>query len=225
MSLPVLDSAPTRLDRVRITEIFLSLQGESTRMGLPCVMVRLTGCNLRCTWCDTEYAFEGGSTISVDEVVDRVDGFGVRRVEITGGEPLLQKSAPVLAQRLLDLGYEVLCETSGERDIDLMPGGVRRIVDIKCPGSNESERNDWANIERLRATDEVKFVVVDRSDFDWAVAIIREHGLIERCPVHISPVWQSAAPSEVAEWILGSGLDLRLSLQQHKILWGDTPGR
>lgn len=225
MSLSVLDSAPPRQDRVRITEIFLSLQGESTRMGLPCVMVRLTGCNLRCTWCDTAYAFEGGQMMTVDEVVERVQALGKRRVEITGGEPLLQKGAPVLAQRLLDLGYEVLCETSGERDIDLMPVGVRRIVDIKCPGSKESERNDWANLDRLQDGDEIKFVVADHADFAWAVAVIEAQRLTERCPVHISPVWQAVAPAEVADWILSSGLDLRLSLQQHKILWGDTPGR
>ena len=225
MALEVLESVPPQADRLRITEVFLSLQGESTRMGLPCAMVRLTGCNLRCVWCDTAYAFEGGETVGIDEVVQRVDAFGVRRVEITGGEPLLQKGAPVLARRLLDHGYEVLCETSGERNIDLMPPGVRRIVDVKCPGSKESERNDWANIDRLRVGDEVKFVVADRGDFNWAVDVVRTHQLTERVPVHISPVWQAVPPADVAAWIIDSKLDLRLSLQQHKLLWGDEPGR
>ncbi len=188
-------------------------------------MVRLTGCNLRCVWCDTSYAFEGGSTRTVDEVVAIVEAFRVPRVEITGGEPLLQKAAPTLARSLLAKGYEVLVETSGERNIDLMPSGVRRVVDIKCPGSGEADRNDWANLDRLRPEDEVKFVVADRADFDWAVGVARRHRLTERVPVHISPVWQVADPSKLADWILASGLDLRLSLQQHKLLWGETPGR
>lgn len=209
---------------LRVTEIFCSIQGESTHAGWPCVFVRLTGCNLRCRWCDTEYAFHGGEKLAVSEVVERVHGFGVRRVEITGGEPLLQRATPELASRLLAEGYEVLCETSGERDIDLLPSGVRRIVDFKAPGSGESARNDWENVGRLRPGDEVKIVVADRRDFDWAVTEIRQRGLT-RVPVHLSPVHGELEPEVLAEWLLRSGLDVRLNLQLHKVLWGDVPGR
>lgn len=225
---PVSASGPSLVSasgQLRVTEIFLSLQGESTHAGLPCAMVRLTGCNLRCAWCDTEYAFAGGRTLSVDEVVRRVDEFGVRRVEITGGEPLLQKDTPRLAHRFAERGYTVLCETSGERNIDLLPPGVRRIMDLKCPASGESHRNDWRNLDRLRAGDEVKFVVANRADFDWAREVVRAHRLQERVPVLVSPVHDQVAPSDVAGWILDSGLDLRLNLQLHKLVWGNVPGR
>ena len=211
--------------KLRITEIFFSIQGESSHMGLPCAMVRLTGCNLRCTWCDTEYSFTGGETMPVDRVVERVEAFGTKRVEITGGEPLLQKGAPVLARRLLDLGYTVLCETSGERDIDLMPPGVRRIMDIKPPGSGESHRNDWANVARLRNGDEVKFVITDRADFEWMQGVLTEHALVGRVPVLVSPAYQQVSPAELAQWILDAGLDVRLNLQMHKAIWGEAPGR
>lgn len=211
--------------KLRITEIFFSIQGESSHMGLPCVMVRLTGCNLRCSWCDTEYSFKGGTTQTVDEVVRQVADFGCRRVEITGGEPLLQKGAPVLAQRLLDAGYTVLCETSGERNIDLMPPGVRRIMDLKPPGSGEAHRNDWANLARLRAGDEVKFVVSDRADFDWMLEVVGTNNLHGRVPLLVSPVHETVPPRELAAWILESGLDLRLNLQMHKAIWGKEPGR
>lgn len=217
--LPVLDQT------LRVTEIFFSIQGESTHAGLPCAMVRLTGCNLRCSWCDTEYSFTGGETKTVEAVVAEVEAFGTRRVEITGGEPLLQKAAPALAQAFLDRGYTVLCETSGERDIDIMPAGVRRIVDMKPPGSGESARNDLANLGRLRAGDQVKFVITDRADFDWMLALVREHRLVERVPVLVSPVYQRLAPRQLAAWILESGLDLRLNLQLHKAIWGEEPGR
>lgn len=188
-------------------------------------MVRLTGCNLRCVWCDTAYAFEGGRTLGMDEIVDRVERFGVRRVEITGGEPLLQKDTPRLAQCFVELGYTVLCETSGERNIDLLPAGVRRIVDLKCPGSGESGRNDWGNLDRLRAGDELKFVVANRADFDWARDVIATHALEGRVPLLVSPVHQRVDPSDLADWILDSGLDVRLNLQLHKLLWGDVAGR
>jgi 7-carboxy-7-deazaguanine synthase len=211
--------------RLRITEIFFSIQGESSHMGLPCVMVRLTGCNLRCSWCDTAYAFTGGETLGIDEVVARVEAFGCRRVELTGGEPLLQKGAPVLAARLLALGYTVLCETSGERDIDLMPPGVRRIMDLKPPGSGESHRMRWANVAQLRPGDEVKFVITSREDFEWMLEVVRAHDLLARAPVLVSPAFTQVAPAELAEWILASGLDLRLNLQMHKTLWGEARGR
>ena len=161
----------------------------------------------------------------VDRVVERVEAFGTKRVEITGGEPLLQKGAPVLARRLLDLGYTVLCETSGERDIDLMPPGVRRIMDIKPPGSGESHRNDWANVARLRNGDEVKFVITDRADFEWMQGVLTEHALVGRVPVLVSPAYQQVSPAELAQWILDAGLDVRLNLQMHKAIWGEAPGR
>jgi len=210
---------------LRITEIFFSIQGESSHMGLPCAMVRLTGCNLRCSWCDTEYSFKGGTTMSIDEVVAQVDDFGARRVELTGGEPLLQKGAPVLAKRFLAAGYTVLCETSGERNIDLMPAGVHRIMDLKPPGSGEVLRNNWDNIPRLRTGDEVKFVITDRADFDWMLQTVREHSLDTRVPVLVSPSHGAVQPKELAAWILESGLDLRLNLQMHKTIWGGEPGR
>jgi 7-carboxy-7-deazaguanine synthase len=211
-------------ESLRITEVFFSLQGESSHAGLPCAFVRLTGCNLRCTWCDTEYAFHGGETCSIQEVVERVKAYPTRRVEITGGEPLLQKATPGLCQAFLDAGYEVLCETSGERDISVLPPGVRRIVDVKAPGSGECLRNDFENLHRLRSGDEIKFVVKDRVDFDWMLSVVGEYRLIGRVPVLISPVYAELSPTQLAEWIIGSGLDLRLNLQLHKVLWGETPG-
>jgi 7-carboxy-7-deazaguanine synthase len=211
--------------KLRITEIFFSLQGESTHIGLPCAMVRLTGCNLRCSWCDTEYSFKGGETKTVQQVFDEVEAFGCRRVEITGGEPLLQKAAPVLAQKLLDAGYTVLCETSGERDIDLMPLGVRRIMDLKPPGSGEAHGNDWGNVGRLRDGDEVKFVVADRLDFDWMLGKLLEYPSLMQVPLLVSPVQGQLNPADLASWILDSGVDLRLNLQMHKTIWGGEAGR
>lgn len=225
MTLPVVEATERAELALRITEIFVSVQGESTHAGWPCVFIRLTGCNLRCTWCDTEYAFHGGERRSIEDVLDEVASHRCRRVEITGGEPLLQKATPVLAQRLLERGYEVLCETSGERDISVLPSGVRRIVDFKAPGSGEVSRNDWGNVERLGPGDEVKIVVADRADFDWAIETIRAHDLTARVPVHLSPVHGALEPSTLAEWIIACGLDVRLNLQLHKVLWGDVPGR
>lgn len=210
--------------RLRITEIFFSLQGESTHAGLPCAMVRLTGCNLRCVWCDTEYSFHGGQTMTVEAILGQLATYPTRRVELTGGEPLLQKGLPVLAGRLLQLGYEVLCETSGERDLDLLPIGVKRIMDLKAPGSGELEQNRWDNLDKLRPGDEVKFVLADRADFDWMVEVVRRHQLTARVPVLAAPVEGTLPPRTLAEWILESGLDLRLNLQLHKLLWGTTPG-
>lgn len=212
-------------DRLRISEIFFSLQGESSHQGLPCAMVRLTGCNLRCVWCDTEYSFTGGETLSIDQVLDRVARFPTKRVEITGGEPLLQKGAPVLAERLLQLGYTVLCETSGERDIDLMPPGVCRIMDLKAPGSGEVEANRIDNLEKLRAGDELKLVLADRADFDWALEMIRRHGLEGRVPILLAPVHGALEPRVLADWMLASGVEARLNLQLHKYLWGAERGR
>lgn len=211
-------------DRVRITEIFFSIQGESTHAGMPCGMVRLTGCNLRCSWCDTEYSFKGGEWMSLDAVVEAVSAYPIKRVEITGGEPLLQKGTPLLARRLLDAGFTVLCETSGERDISLLPPGVIRIMDLKAPASGESERNRWENLAELRATDELKVVCADRADFDWAVDAIRRHGLLGKLTCSVSPAYGRLEPRKLAEWVLESGLDLRLNLQLHKTMWGEAPG-
>lgn len=212
-------------DRLRITEIFFSLQGESSHVGLPCAMVRLTGCNLRCTWCDTEYSFTGGTTMMIEEVVDAVKKFPTKRVEITGGEPLLQKGAPILAQKFLDLGYVVLCETSGERDIDLMPPGVRRIMDLKAPGSGEVEANNWSNLDKLRAGDELKIVIKDRADYEWAREVVKKNQLEAKVPLLFAPVQGALEPERLAEWILADGLEARLNLQLHKILWGTQRAR
>ena len=208
------------LDRLRVTEIFYSLQGESTHQGLPCIFVRLTGCNLRCSWCDTTYSFTGGQTMSLDEVLAQVATYPCKRVELTGGEPLLQKAAPRLAERLLAAGYTVLCETSGERDIELLPVGVKRIVDLKPPGSGEVAGNRWSNLAKLRPGDELKFVLVDRADFDWALDVIREHQLDGRVPLLFSPVHGQLEPATLAAWMLASGVDARMNLQLHKQLWG-----
>ena len=219
------DGHGTSPDRLRITEIFFSLQGESTWSGQPCAFIRLMGCNLRCTWCDTEYSFTGGTTMTLDQVLDQVRKMPTKLAEITGGEPLLQKAAPVLAQRLLQEGYTVLCETSGERDIDLMPAGVHRIMDLKAPGSGELEKNRWDNLKKLREGDELKFVLADRADFEWALSIVREHHLEGQVPLLFSPVHGKLSATELAEWILKSGVQARLNLQLHKLLWDDAQGR
>jgi 7-carboxy-7-deazaguanine synthase len=188
-------------------------------------MVRLTGCNLRCVWCDTEYSFTGGEMMSIEDVLAKLDAFPTRRVEITGGEPLLQKGAPVLARRLLERGYTVLCETSGERDIDLLPPGVMRIMDLKAPGSGEVEANRWDNIAKLRDGDEVKIVLADRPDYDWAKDQMRRLGLEGKVPVLLSPVHGVLEPKTLAEWMLEDGLEARLNLQVHKLLWGSERAR
>ncbi len=209
----------SRIDTVRISEIYLSVQGESTHVGKPCVFVRLTGCNLRCTWCDSAYAFTGGERLSVDQVVERAHAFGVATVEITGGEPLVQPSAIPLMQRLVDLGHEVLLETSGSRSIAEVPSEVHVILDLKPPGSGEEGANLWSNIPLLRSHHEVKFVVADRADFDWAVAKISEHGLSDRCTVLLSPAWGLVPPADVVAWMLDARLDARFQIQTHKVVW------
>lgn len=206
-------------DRLRINEIFKSIQGESTRAGLACTFIRLTGCHLRCTYCDTEYAFHEGSWHSLADVVARVQELGCSLVEITGGEPLLQPACGALAQRLLDAGYTVLCETSGSLPIDRLPEGVVRIMDLKCPSSGEVERNDWSNIAKLTSQDEVKFVIGNREDFDWSADVIRKHHLANRCQVLISPEFGAIEPRQLAEWILAEAVPARLQLQIHKFIW------
>jgi len=219
-----------------VTEIFKSIQGEGTRAGRPCIFVRLTGCNLRCTWCDTEYAFHGGQKMSVDDVLERVELLnqlpngepaGVPLVELTGGEPLLQQEIHPLAERLLGAGYTVMVETSGERFIGMLPKDVVRIVDVKCPDSGEPDTFDMNNLKELNARDEVKFVISSRRDYEFAREFTREHRLAERVhDVMFSPVnedphgkWQGLEPRQLVEWMLEDGLSVRLGLQLHKIVW------
>jgi len=206
---------------VRITEIFLSIQGESSYSGRPCVFIRTTGCNLRCVWCDTAYAFYGGRDLAVEEIVEEVGrlGRGCRLVELTGGEPLLQKEIGELARRLLAGGYTVLCETSGSVPVDRVPSEVIKILDIKCPGSGEAGSNDWRNLELLDPRrDEIKFVIADREDYEWALGQIRDRGL-DRFVVHLSPEFERMDRRELAEWILEDAPPVRFQLQLHKFIW------
>jgi 7-carboxy-7-deazaguanine synthase len=222
-----------------ITEIFKSIQGEGTRAGLPCIFVRLTGCNLRCTWCDTAYAFHGGKKMTIDEVVARVDALAGRRegsqafyaavplVELTGGEPLLQEEIHPLAEELLAAGYTVLIETSGERFVGRLPQEVIKIVDVKCPDSGEADTFEIKNLDVLSANDEVKFVLSTRRDYEFAREFTQQHRLTDRVrAVLFSPVfddpegkWQGLQPRALVEWILADGLPVRLGLQLHKFVW------
>lgn len=206
---------------MRVTEIFRSIQGESSRAGWPCVFVRTTGCNLRCVWCDTAYSFHGGEEMTVEEILSEVAriGEGCRLVELTGGEPLLQHDVGELAERLLGAGYTVLCETSGSVPVDRVPEEVVKIMDLKAPGSGEEEANDWTNLERLDpARDELKFVLADRTDYEWALRQISERRL-GRFTVHLSPVHGELDRRALAEWMLEDGVPARLNLQLHKFVW------
>jgi 7-carboxy-7-deazaguanine synthase len=203
-----------------INEIFHSIQGESTHAGRPCVFVRLTACDLRCSWCDTPYAFSGGRKMSVDEVIAQVEAFGCRLVEITGGEPLLQPAVYHLMDRLLTDGFEVLLETGGHLPVDRVPDGVTRVIDVKCPASGESGRNHWPNLDALRPSDEVKFVIQDRADYEFARDVVTRHDLLTRPrAVHFSPVHGVLDPKTLAAWILADRLSVRLQLQAHKYIW------
>jgi 7-carboxy-7-deazaguanine synthase len=207
---------------LRITEIFRSIQGESTHAGRPCSFVRLTGCPMRCVWCDSEYTFTGGERMTIDEVLERVRVFGCRLVEVTGGEPLAQREAFALITRLCDEGYEVLIETGGYISTEKVDERASLILDVKCPLSGEAERNHWANLERLRADkDEIKFVIAGRADWDFAREVITRYDLEHRArAVLISPVWNGVDLQEVADWISTSGMDVRMQLQMHKQIWG-----
>ena len=206
-----------------INEIFHSVQGESTYAGRPCVFVRLTACDLRCTWCDTPYAFHEGSKRSLDEIIGEVDRFGCSLVEVTGGEPLLQEDVYPLMQTLLERGKTVLLETGGHRSTERVPADVVTILDVKCPGSGEVERNDWDNLARLRAHDEVKFVVKDRIDYEFARDVIARHELSGRAAaIHLSPVHGVLDPKTLSEWVLADGLPVRVQLQLHKYIWSPT---
>ncbi len=207
---------------MRITEIFHSIQGESSFAGLPCVFVRLTWCNLRCSWCDSEYTFTGGTEMSVDEVIERVRGYDCRLVEITGGEPLVQKrECCELVKRLCDEGYTVLVETGGGLDASVLDSRAVKILDVKCPGSGEAERNFWPNLEKLNPRDEIKFVIKDRADFDFALEVINKYKLNEREPcILFSPVWEAVELKKLAGWVIQSDVHGRMQLQLHKYIWG-----
>ncbi len=204
---------------LRITEIFYSLQGESTHAGEPCVFIRLTGCPLRCTWCDTEYAFYGGTEMPLETVVEQVRSYRCRLVEITGGEPLHQPSAFPLIEALCAEGFEVLIETSGAIDTSPIDPRAQVILDVKCPGSGMMDRMNWENLVQVRKKDQVKFVIKDRNDYDWAVEVVSRYGLVERCPVLFSPVFEEMDLRQLAEWILQDGLPVRFQLQLHKYVW------
>ncbi len=207
---------------IRVTEIFHSIQGESTHAGRPCTFVRLTGCPMRCTWCDSEYTFTGGDHFSIDEVIAKVRSFECQLVEVTGGEPLAQAEAGVLIERLCDEGFEVLIETGGYVSVEQVDKRAAIILDVKCPASGEASRNHWPNLARLRPDrDEVKFVVADRNDWEYARDVIKQRRLVESCKaVLISPVWNAIELRDLAAWILDSGLKVRLQLQVHKYIWG-----
>jgi 7-carboxy-7-deazaguanine synthase len=209
-----------------VNEIFHSIQGESTHTGRPCVFVRLTACDLRCSWCDTPYAFTEGRKMSVEDVVARVREYGCDVVEITGGEPLLQKEVYPLMERLLDDGRTVMIETGGHLSADAVPAGVVRVIDVKCPGSGESAKVHWPNLDKLRSSDELKFVIKDRTDYEFAREVVVKHDLTMRCAaVLFSPVHGVLDPKQLAEWILADRLAVRLQLQAHKYIWApDTRG-
>ena len=209
---------------LKIHEIFHSIQGESSRIGLPTTFVRLTGCPMRCVYCDTAYAFSGGSNMSLTDIMLKVAELGAPYVTVTGGEPLAQKECHGLLTALCDAGYSVSLETGGAMDILAVDPRVSVILDIKTPGSGELEKNLWSNLALLKASDEVKFVLCDRSDYDWAKQQLAEHKLNETCPVIFSPVYSQVNPSDLAAWVLADKLQVRMQVQLHKILWGEKPG-
>jgi len=209
---------------LRVTEIFFSLQGESSRVGLPTTFVRLTGCPLRCVWCDTAYAFHGGENLALDEVLRRVAAHGALQVCVSGGEPLAQKGCLPLLAALCDAGHAVSLETSGAVDIGAVDARVSIVMDLKAPGSGEERKNRWSNLARLKPKDELKFVLADEADYLWARETLRSRRLDALCPVLFSPVHGSLEPRQLAEWILRDRLPVRMQVQLHRILWGGEPG-
>jgi 7-carboxy-7-deazaguanine synthase len=204
---------------MRVTEIFHSIQGESTFAGRPCLFIRLTGCPLRCTWCDTDYSFYGGTEMSIDEVLTKVREYGCPLVEVTGGEPLAQAAAVPLLSRLCEEGLTVLLETSGALDTSPVDPRIHIILDVKCPGSGMTDRMHWPNVERLTPRDEAKFVIQDRADYEWSKEVVGRYGLTDRCPVLFSPVFGTLEPRLLAEWVLADRLPVRFQLQMHKHIW------
>jgi 7-carboxy-7-deazaguanine synthase len=220
----LIDSAH-KSERLRINEIFHSLQGEADAVGYPTVFVRLTGCPLRCQYCDTEYAFHAGDWLGLDSIVEAVRGYGAQHVCVTGGEPLAQPNCLKLLERLCNAGFLVSLETSGALDIAAVDARVSRVVDVKTPGSHEAARNRIENFSALTQRDQLKFVICSREDYDWSKAFLQQHGLSGRCRILFSPSYHQVLPTALAEWILTDRLPVRFQLQLHKVLWGDTPGK
>ncbi|HEX5057043.1 MAG TPA: 7-carboxy-7-deazaguanine synthase QueE [Gammaproteobacteria bacterium] len=214
----------TALPRLKITEIFFSLQGEARSVGHPTVFVRLTGCPLRCQYCDTAYAFTGGNWMSLPEILGQVASYRARFVTVTGGEPLAQPNCLLLLRGLCDAGYEVSLETGGANDISGVDARVSRVMDIKTPGSGESSRNRWENLRHITSRDQIKFVICDRADYEWASAVLAEHALPGRCELLFSPSYRQLDAKELADWILADRLPVRFQIQLHKYLWGDVAG-
>jgi 7-carboxy-7-deazaguanine synthase len=212
-------------ERLRINEIFHSLQGEADAVGYPTVFVRLTGCPLRCQYCDTEYAFHAGDWLALDSIVEAVRGYGAQHVCVTGGEPLAQPNCLKLLERLCDAGFLVSLETSGALDIAAVDARVSRVVDVKTPGSQEAARNRIENFSVLTQRDQLKFVICSREDYDWSKAFLQQHGLSGQCRILFSPSYNQVSPTALADWILADRLPVRFQLQLHKVLWGDTPGK
>jgi 7-carboxy-7-deazaguanine synthase len=213
------------MSHLRVTEIFVSLQGEANTVGLPTIFIRLTGCPLRCVYCDTEYAFSGGEKMAINTILKQLTDYQVGRICVTGGEPLAQTACNGLLSRLCDAGYEVSLETSGALDISQVDPRVMRVIDLKTPGSGEERKNHMANLECLRANDQLKFVISDRDDYEWSKAMLKAHDLEQQCEILFSPVHGKQSPTRLADWILQDRLDVRFQMQLHKLLWDDQPGR
>lgn len=218
-------SSSATSESLRINEIFYSLQGETSRVGLPTVFIRLTGCPLRCNYCDTAYAFSDGQNMTLQAIADKVQSYPTRYVTVTGGEPLAQKNCPALLRMLCDAGYRVSLETSGALDVSAVDKRVMKILDIKTPASGEMAKNLWSNLNALDEHDEIKFVLCDEADYIWAMKILAEHNLAGRCEVLFSPAQGQLSPTDLADWILRDRLPVRMQLQLHKILWGNVAGR
>ena len=204
---------------LEVTEIYKSVQGESTYMGLPCVFIRLTGCNLRCIWCDTPHAFHDGKKLSIHQIIDEVKSYDINLVEITGGEPLLQKEVFPLMESLLKNKFKVMLETSGSLAINNVPAKVIKIIDLKCPGSGEENKNLWENLNHLTSTDEIKFVIADKTDYEWSKKVLQDYELDKKVPVLFSPVFEKLKLKDLTEWILKDNLPVRLHTQLHKYIW------
>jgi 7-carboxy-7-deazaguanine synthase len=220
-----IQATQSREGQLKITEIFYSLQGEARDAGRPTVFIRLTGCPLRCVYCDSEYAFYGGEWMDIDRIVEQVAAYRTPHVCVTGGEPLAQKRCHELLKRLCDAGYDVSLETSGAIDVRRVDGRVSRVLDIKTPGSGEQARNLWENLDVLTRHDQVKFVICSRDDYEWALAEVRARGLEEKLDILFSPAWRQVKPMHLADWVLQDRLNVRVQLQLHKLLWGDVPGK